>query len=178
MKQVVVIICCALVSVAAVGSTNAAGKKPAWTESKAERFVLNRATVRLAAEDRAALEGELGQAVELYWMLALDATLAGDGHGANVYVDPAHRYGRALARVRGGLGIDAADCSGSGSAAPGTRFASFRCNVISESLDIPSAEFADDGKTPVEGEPRRLGPVDAVLDVRVTGTSSFAYRKV
>ena len=128
--------------------------------------MLSRATVRLAAEDRAALEEELGQAVELYWMLALDATLAGDGQGAKIYVDLAHRYGRALARVRGGLGLMEASAE--------TR----PRNVISESLDIPSAEFADDGKTPVEGEPRRLGPVDAVLDVRVTGTSSFAYRKV
>ena len=89
MKQAIVIIC--LVLVACVGtaaaSTGVAGKKAAWTESKAERYVLSRATVRLAGEDRAALEEELNQAVELYWTLALDATLANDNDAANIYVD-------------------------------------------------------------------------------------------
>ena len=178
MKRAIVIIC--LVLVACVGtaaaSTGVAGKKAAWTESKAERYVLSRATVRLAGEDRAALEEELNQAVELYWTLALDATLANDNDAANIYVDLAHRYGRALVRVRGGLWIDAADCSGRGPAATGSRFTSFHCRVTSESLEIPSAQLTDDGKTPVEGKPRSLGPIEAVLNVRVTGTSSFSYK--
>ena len=74
------------------------------------------------------------------------------GTRAYIYVALRTVYGRALVRVRGGLWIDAADCSGSGPAAAGSRFTSFRCSVTSESLEIPSAQLTDDGKTPVEGE--------------------------
>ncbi len=110
----------------------------------------------------------------------MEASL-GDGgalNEASVYYELAYRYARALRKVRGGLEIDAADCSGSGRAATGRRFTGFRCSVTSESLEIPSAELAEDGRISLEGEPRNVGPIDAQLDVRVTGTSSFAFRKV
>ncbi len=166
MKQLVAVICIALVSVgAAVASTDKAGKKAAWTESKAERLVLNDATVRLPAADRAALEAELRPAVVLYKSLALEATLVGANEDATAYYEIAYRYSRALADVRRGLDVKAADCMGSGTAAAGNRFRNFACKVTSESLEIPAA-----------AEPRSIGPIDAVLNVRVTGTSSFSYK--
>ena len=114
--------------------------------------------------------------MELYWLLALDATVANEGHDEiSVYVELAQRYGRAMVKVRDGLTIEAAECTGSG-VATGGRFRSLRCKVVSESVEIPSAELAGDGETPVEGEPRSVGPIEAVLDVRVTGTSSFSYK--
>ncbi len=179
MKQAIVIMCVALVSVGgAVASTSAdgkEGKKPAWTESKAERFVLKKATVP-AGEGRVALAEELRQAVELYWQLALDATVANqDQDKVSVYVELAQRYGRAMVKVRDGLSIEVAECTGSG-VVTAARFRSLRCKVVSESVEIPSAVLAGDGETPVEGEPRSIGPIDAVLDVRVTGSSSFSYK--
>ncbi len=180
MRHMVMVICFALVIGVGTAAASAGKSGPtAWTESKAERLVLGRATVRLAGEDRAALVEELREAVGLYWMLALEATVANEGHDvASVYVQLAYRYGRALVRVRDGLGIEAANCSGAGVAANGRRFTSFRCSVTSESVEIPSVELDGNGDTPVEGEPRSVGPIDAQLEVRVTGTSTFAYRKV
>ena len=99
MKQVLAVICIALVSVgAAVASTGKAGKKVVWTESKAERSVLDGATVRLATEDRVALEAELRPAIALYKALALESTLTGHIQDADAYYEEAYRYSRALAR--------------------------------------------------------------------------------
>jgi hypothetical protein len=168
MKQVVAVICVALVSVgAAVASTGEAAKKAAWTESKAERYVLNGPRVTLAAEDRAALEAELRPAAALYKALALESTLTGDIDNANVYYEVAYTYSRALSDIRRGLAIDSVDCMGSG-VATGQRFSTFRCNVESESLQIPADE----------GQWRSVGPIDAEFDVRVMGSSSIAWRKL
>ena len=141
MKQVLAVICIALVSVgAAVASTGKAGKKVVWTESKAERSVLDGATVRLATEDRVALEAELRPAIALYKALALESTLTGHVQDADAYYQEAYRYSRALADVQRGLPIDSVDCMGSGVAAGLTRFGTFRCNVTSGSLEIPAFE--------------------------------------
>ena len=176
MKQLVAVICIALVSVgAAVASTDKASKKAAWTETKAERFVLDDATVRLATEDRVALEAELRPAAALYKALALESSLTGYITDANAYYELSNAYSRALSQVRRGLAIDSVDCMGSGVAATGLRFSTFRCNVVSKSLEIPSGRIAE---PLVQEEPRSFGPINAELDVRVTGTSSFAWRKL
>ena len=107
MKQVLAVICIALVSVgAAVASTGKAGKNMVWTESKAERSVLDGATVRLATEDRVALEAEFRPAVALYKALALESTLTGHVQDADAYYEEAYRYSRALADVQRGLPIE------------------------------------------------------------------------
>ena len=86
---------------------------------------------------------------------------------------------RALGKVRRGLEIEAADCTGSGGSVTPGRFSGFQCRVTSESLEIPPAPVVtEEGRILVEGQPRNVGPIDAQLDVRVTGTSSFAFRKV
>ncbi len=52
--------------------------------------------------------------------------------------------------------------------------------MISESVEIPSPEpepnTSQTGLILVEEVPRSIGPIEAVLDVRVTGSSSFSYK--
>ena len=182
MKQALLIICCML----AVGGGTAAASvessskkpKPAWTEAKAERSVLQGATVRLAAEDRAALEAEFRPLAALYQLLVMDTPLGVENQDVAVYSHLAYTYSRLLDKVQRGLAIEAVDCSGSGVAATGRRFGTFRCSVTSESLELPPAQLAEDGEPPVDAQPRNVGPIEAELDIRVTGTSTFAYRKV
>ena len=183
MRNAVVIICLALVSAgAAVASPGEATKKAAWTVSKAERQVLSGATVRLVTEDRAALEEELRRGMVLNQALAAEAAVTGYGLGelgGSVYLDRAYAYSLALSKVRRGLAVDVADCTGWGRAVAG-RFNGFRCRVISESVEIPSPEpepnTSQTGLILVEEVPRSIGPIEAVLDVRVTGSSSFSYK--
>ncbi len=174
MKLIVVVVCLALASVGTAVASTGADKK-AWTESKAERLVLSGATVRLSAEDRQALEAELRSGAAIYRALALEAQLTGYIQDSNGYYQEAYAYSRALAKVQRGLAIDTADCMGSGTAADGRRFSTFQCNVVSETLEIPSGSVAGDGEPPV-ADPRNLGPIEVVLDVRVKGTSSFSYK--
>ena len=187
MRQVVVVICTMLAAAvgAAASPASEAGRKSAWTESKAERLVQRGATVALPADDRAALEEELRRAVALYLALGAEAWVSGDAgagdegalNGSSLYYELAYRYAQALKKVRAGLAVDAIDCRGSGQGVAG-RFSGFRCSVSSAPLEIPSVELAEDGRVPVEGSPRSVGPIEAELDVRVTGPSSFAYRKL
>ncbi len=182
MKTIVLIICVALVSVgASAASTGKAGKKAAWTESKAEKLVLNGATVRLATEDRVALEEELVRGAALNQALALETSLTGYGAGevaASTYLELAYEYSRALSKVRRGLAIEVADCTGWGRAVADGRFTGFRCRVVSESFELPSPETAtpESGLIQAGEEPRSIGPIEAVLDVRVSGSSSFSYK--
>lgn len=179
MRQVLLVICVALVVGAgtAAASSDVAKEKAAWTESKAERFVRSDATVRLPAADRAALEAEFRPLVVLYRLLAVESQLTGQIADSDTYYELAQMYSRALADVRRGLAIGTADCSGSGVAAPGGRFSAFRCSVTSRSLGLPPAQLAEDGEPPVDA-PRNVGPIEAELDVRVTGKTSFTYRKI
>lgn len=187
MRRVVVVICAMLAAaVGAAASPGEAGRKSAWTETKAERLVQRDATVALAADDREALEEELRRAVALYLALGAEAWVSGDEgagdegalNGSGVYYELAFRYAHALRKVRAGLAVDAIDCRGSGRGVAGRRFSGFRCSVSSEPLEIPSVELAEDGRVAVEGLPRSVGSIKAELEVRVTGTSSFAYRKL
>jgi hypothetical protein len=179
MKPALLVICVALVVGAGTATPSVVGKETAaWTESKAERFVRSDATVRLAPEVRAALEAELRPAVTLYRLLAIEASLSGDVEASDAYYELWEMYSRALSKVRRGLTIDTADCTGSGAAAPGRRFSTFRCDVTSESLELPPAQLAENREPTVGAQLRNVGPIEAELEVRVTGKTSFAYRKV
>ena len=90
----------------------------------------------------------------------------------------AYTYGSALAGVRGGLEVESAECGGSGQPVGARCFSRFRCRVISKSLAIPPAIAIAGSEIHLDGEPRTLDPVSAEFDVRVTGASSFTYRKV
>jgi hypothetical protein len=160
----------------------------AWSERKAERVVTRDVAIRLASPERAALENELRTAATYY--SALYQGLREEPHQSPA-ADPANeyilyqlgkRFQAALRKVRSGLEIEAADCTGRGASVRAARFERFRCLTTSEQLLIPSAEvaFSEDGKIQavVEGQPRTVGPYQARLDVRVAGKSTIAYRKI
>ena len=178
MKKALLAICFALVVSAgtAAASTDVAKKKATWTESKAERFVRSEATVALTTEDRFALEAALRPAIELYRLLAAEAGLTGRIGESDAYNEAAHLYERVLSDVQFALSIDSADCTGSGVAAEGRRFRTFRCTVTSGSLQLPASEHAEDGDPADDAQSRTIGPIEAELNVRVTGTSSFSYK--
>ena len=149
----------------------------AWSEQKAEQIVARDAKVSLQGSERAKLESELLTSVRLYKGLALAAAetqTSGAGFG-----ELASRFSAALAAVRRGPAVDAADCRGSGKAAKGRRFSHFSCAVTSRAIEIPSPElvYAEGAELPtvIEGLPRILGPWKARLDVRVVGSSAMRY---
>jgi hypothetical protein len=160
----------------------------AWTEPKAEQIVARDAVVRLAPIVRAPLERELRASSEYYRGLAIglreEPHQSPNANEAGEYVlDKLFSRSRAaLTEVRSGLKIDAADCRGLGARVRGGRFARFRCVATSQRLVIPSAvvAFSQDGKIQAvtEGQPRRVGPFQVRLDVRVSGRSTIAYRKI
>ena len=64
---------------------------------------------------------------------------------------------------------------------PGKRFKHFRCAVTSEVLEIPQIEVVygdQELPTVIEGPSRIIGPLEAQLDVHITGKTSIAYRQV
>ena len=92
----------------------------AWTESKAAKMVARDATVKLAVGERASLTAELNDAVRLYGAPRLRRAAGGrQGGDGDVPVRPGPVSSRARDQVRSGLGIDAAACKGSGTAAAG-----------------------------------------------------------
>jgi hypothetical protein len=163
---------------AAVASAGEADQRAAWTESKAELLVRDEATVSVAVDSRVALLAELHRAVALYRTLAQEALASGDDADASSYYHLAYIYGSALAGVRGGLEVESAECGGSGQPVGDRRFRRFRCRVISKSLGIPPTIAITGTEINLDGEPRTVNPVSADFDVRVTGASSFTYRKV
>ena len=135
------------------------------------------ATVSVALDSKIALVAELRRAVAVYRALAQEAFAAGDGSASSSYSHLAYTHARALARVRGGLEVETADCNGSGQPVGARRFSRFRCRVISKPLEIPPTIAVEGAEIGLDAEPRTLGPVTAEFDVRVTGQSSFTYRK-
>jgi hypothetical protein len=143
--------------------------------------VISEATIRLPRIETASLGNELRRWTTYY--RALEVAAAGEGSVyAVTYHDLAHRYRRALGKVQSGLEIDDAECRASRRTARRNRFKDFRCAVISETLEIPSAAIvaSENGELPavVEGESRKLGPFRAQLRVHRTGTSTIAYRQL
>lgn len=159
------------------------GPRWAWTERKAEQIVTKNAVIRLPPPERASLENELRMSLGRFQALELATREEGRINPAGAtYRSFAFRYRSALRKVRSGLEIEAASCTGSGVAAQGHRFRRFRCSVRSEELAIPSAIIvsSEDGKLPavVEAEPKIVGPLQIRLSVRVTGESRIASRRI
>lgn len=175
MKHVFTIVCAVVAASVATGLAWSA-EKPAWKEWKAEQVVTRNAHVSLPAEDRAALEAELRRELARYRALGMTGEIGEDPalHAM------AARYARALAKVRGGLDVDDAECVGTDSVSQSGRYSVFRCAVSTEPLEIPSASLvvSDSGISVSEGEPRSIAPIEAELNVRVTGKSSFAFWQV
>lgn len=164
------------------------GTRWTWTEQKAEHIVTRDAALRLGSSQRAALENELRTSAAYYSGLYLGVreephqSPAADPATEYILRKLGTRFQAALRKVRGGLQIDAAECTGSGAPVRAARFARFRCLTTSEQLLIPSAVvvISEEGKIQaiVEGQPRTLGPFRARFDVRVSGKSKIAYRKL
>src|SRR5262249_49778670 len=93
----------------------------------------------------------------------------------------ASRYSTLLRKVREGLDLEQAACSGFGPAIGGARFTRFRCHVISEELEILWAKpvMSADGRSMdvAYGTPEQVDPVVAWLMVRTTGSASIRYRQ-
>jgi hypothetical protein len=150
----------------------------AWTQPKAAKMVRSDATVQLPPAEKAFLESELKQAVRLYCLLAIAAGEAGDSD--TVFGELCRQNYHAIQKVRNGLGIVTAACKGSGKATQANRFKHFRCSATSEKIDIPMVvlrplEAGSQLPTAIEGPPRIIGPLEAQLDVHVTGRSSMRY---
>ena len=162
-------------------STAAAHNTPwAWTQTKAARIVMSDATVQLPPAEKASLESELRQAWRLYRLLAM----AADEVGVSAPFGGLGRHNvHALKKVRNGLGIVAAACKGLGKATQANRFKHFRCAVTSETIEIPTAvlvppEPGAELPTAIAGPPLIIGPLEAQLDVHVTGKSWIAYHQL
>ena len=174
-------LCVILVSLVVVAAASAHGTEWAWTEPKAERIVQRDAAIHLPQLSRESLGRELAASVALFRNYENLAWEARDDQAAARFHNLRYRFSTALEKVRGGLRVDAADCTGSGAALPSRRFKHFRCPSGSEILEIPSVEVTWEERaslpTVVEGPRRTVGPVQAQLDVHVTGKSAIAYRQ-
>ena len=171
----------ALVSLVGVSAASAHGTHWAWTEPKAEKVVLRDATIRLPQLSRETLEKELSSSIALFRNLENLAWEARDDQAAARFHNLRYRLSTALGKLQGGLRVDTVECTGSSAALPNRRFKHFRCPSSSEALEIPSVEVTWEERanlpTVVEGPARTVGPVQARLDVHVTGKSAIAYRQ-
>lgn len=174
-------LCVALVSLVGVSAASAHGTHWAWTEPRAEKVVLRDAAIRLPQLSRKSLEKELSNSIALFRNLENLAWEARDDQAAARFHNLRYRFSTALGKVQGGLRVDTVECTGSSAALPNGRFKHFRCPSSSEALKIPSVEVAWEERanlpTVVEGPARTVGPVQAQLDVHVTGKSAIAYRQ-
>lgn len=169
----------ALLAVSSVASAH--NGRWAWAEWKARQTVVRDASVRLPAAEAAPLARELRESVRLYRGLLLATAHQRDGDVEGVYQSLLARYTKALDQVENGLVLDAAACKGTGTALQSVRYKHYRCAVTSESLEIPTAQldYGDrDLPLVIEGAPRVVGPLEADLDVHVTGKSSIAFRQM
>jgi hypothetical protein len=162
-------------------AVKASGARWTWTESKARQLVTRKATVQVPAPLKASLASELQAAVRLYSGLQMAAMEVGDTEALATFQSLGVRYRRALETVRNGLQIETAACTGLGVAVQRNRFSRFRCVVTSVPFEIPSVELdygAGELPDANEGEPRIEGPFQGLLDVRVTGKWTLAYRNI
>jgi len=155
---------------------------PRWTAGKADRVVERDATVRVPAQERAALRAELLELIPRFRILENTAWDLGDHQISSRAHNYRYRYSTALKLVEGGLGVADATCKGMGAASAGNHFAHFECNAVSERLEVPVVDvvYADENGVPtlVERALQRYGPFEARLVVHTTRRSSIAYRQV
>jgi hypothetical protein len=154
---------------------------PAWPAAKADRLVERDATVRMPAQERAALRAELLELIPRFRILENTAWDLGDHQAAGRAHNYRYRYSTALKLVEGGLRVADAMCRGIGPAS-GNRFVHFACDAVTERLEVPVVDvvYGDVNGVPafVEHAPHVYGPYGARLAVHTTGRSSIAFRQV
>jgi hypothetical protein len=191
-----------LVSVAAVAGTAGvalAHTTPYWWSLSKARVMLQEGTnISLPADQRAALDAELGAWLAKFQPLLLTAQTGAQasdpraGRLAQTYSFYIDRLKKIRVSVNSGLSIDSAKCVGQGKALTGKfnpekpgpvvkQYKHFRCNASSYTLEIPSIELdpAIDPSLPevVEGSRRLIGPFAAVFSVHVTGKSRMLSQR-
>ena len=173
------IILSSIAVVLASASTALAHNTPwMWKPSRAALLVVSDATLQLPAAERAALLADIREARSRYLLDEMIASEEGDWLAAGMYHNLVFRLTKARDTVQNGFGLDRARCAGLGRAVEG-RFKHFRCSVTSQAVEIPVVERIDrdgDRQTVVEGQARLVGPLQATLDVHVTGKETMSYR--
>ena len=165
--------------VLAAGSTAFAHNTPwSWKPGRAAQVVVADVTLQLPAAERTSLLAEIREARSRYLLDEMVASEEGDWLAAGMYHNLVVRLTKARDTIQKGFGLDKARCAGLGQAANG-RFKHFRCSASSQVVEIPVVERIDrdgDRQNVVEGQARRVGPLQAMLDVHVTGKATLSYR--
>lgn len=164
-----------------------------WTVAKARVMLQESTNIALPEADRVALDADLDAWEKKLGPLLLiaqseytrTAELGADdpkySRLAQTYDTYKKRFAAAQANVARGLSIDSVKCSGESKALTGKRYRHFRCNATSYVLEVPNIElvFGDDPFLPeiVEGPRRRIGPLEAVFTVHVTGRTRMLAQR-
>lgn len=154
----------------------------AWTISKARVLLQEGTSVSLPPDQRVALDAELEALLGKFQLLKLTAQADPDDWLlAGTYSNYVDRFKKAQDAVNAGLSIDSTKCAGLGKALTGKRYKHFRCAATSYVLEIPNVELRP-GADPalpevVEGPARRIGPLEAVYSVHVTGKARMLSQR-
>jgi hypothetical protein len=134
--------------------------------------------MRLPPADRTTLESDLHRQRGAYGRAAMAASEGGDWLAAGMYSNLVLQLTSALSKVENGLRIDDVQCTGIGRAV-NRRYKHLRCAATSRVIEIPtvaSIEREGDREIVIQGPPRLVGPLNAILDVHARGESKLTYR--
>jgi len=155
----------------------------AWTVPKARIMLQEGTTIGLPEAQRQELNAELETQLAKFRLLLLQAQeRPEDWLYAQTYDNYIkQRFLPAQRKVMNGLSIDSVTCVGQGKALSGKRYRHFRCPATSYVLEIPSVElkYPAEGELPdvAEGQVRRIGPIQAIFGVHVTGKSRMVAQR-
>ena len=170
-----------------------------WAVSKARVMLQEGTNLALPADQRAALDAEIGDSLKQLRPLQLTAQSLYESTQNpeyarlnQTYGSYIKRFGEAQATLAAGLSIDSAQCVGQGKALVGKvnpekpgpvakQYKHFRCNASSYTLEIPNIQLVP-GAAPsvpeiVEGARRLVGPFQGVFTVHVTGKSRMLAQR-
>ena len=193
MRKPAFVIVAAAAALAGPAVTLAHNSPYSWTVAKARVMLQESTNIALPEADRVALDADLDAWEKKLGQLLLiaqseytrTAELGADdpkySRLAQTYDTYKKRFAAAQANVARGLSIDSVKCSGEGKALTGKRYKHFRCNATSYVLEVPNIElvFGDDPFLPeiVEGPRQRIGPLEAVFTVHVTGRTRMLAQR-
>ena len=168
----------ASVSLLAAAAAQAHNGPWGWTTTRAEQMVTADVPMRLPPAERATLDADLRPQRGVSLRAAMAASEVGDWLAAGMCNNLVLQLTSALSKVESGLGIDDVQCAGIGRAV-NRRYKHFRCAATSGVIEIPtvaSIEREGDREIVTQGPPRLVGPLNAILEVHVRGTSKLTYR--
>ncbi len=154
-----------------------------WTVAKARVLLQEGTNIALPDAQKQELNAELEAQLANFRLLLLQAQeRPEDWLYAQTYDNYIKkRFLPAQEKVNNGLSIDSVKCVGQGKALSGKRYKHFRCPANSYVLEIPSVElkYPAEGELPevIEGPVRRIGPIEAIFTVHVTGKSRMLAQR-